>query len=163
MQKKRWPFFFFFDGRPLSSSTLSASDPSSPSSERAMSMSCDNLLDLAERCESPLPASSFLSSRCESCDSGKVELKGDIGRARLPLAAAKLFRVGVVASVSSRAGTGGGRETSSMGARGVVGVVASPFNSFGPSVTLTDWKVVIVDGGSRSLDGRACALTVDPC
>ena len=61
VQKKRWPFFFFLDGRSSSSPALSASEPSSPMSEPSRSMSCD-ALDRADRCESGGPASAPCSS-----------------------------------------------------------------------------------------------------
>ena len=62
------------------------------------------------------------------CCIGNELLKGELGRGRCPFMPPKLNLVGVFGAdfvISSAGGAGGGRLDVVMGARGVVGVVAS--------------------------------------
>ena len=56
----------------------------------------------------------------------------------------KLYLVGVVGAEPSECWKGGGCDDVVIGARGVVGVVASFEKPWRPNPTLTDWKVVIL-------------------
>lgn len=78
VQKNLWPFFFL-DTRPVSGSTLSASEASSPSSESPISTSCEPV-DCIERRESPRVTISGPRSRDESFGEENELRKGESGK-----------------------------------------------------------------------------------
>lgn len=128
VQKKRWPFFFFFEGRPVSSSALSGSDASSSSSDPSMSISPDGA-GLAERDGSSVTDAGVGGAGGKEC------VKGEIGSGLLLGMPVKLCLVGVDGGDCSCDAVDGAL---SGGARGVVGVVTSPVWSRGGNRTLTD-------------------------
>lgn len=128
VQKKRCPFFFL-DGFPVSASTLSASEPPSPSSESSISISWDSA-DRTDRWESPRLAIPGLVVPNGCVWMLKELLNGELGRGLWPLMPPKSRDVGVlgVDCAEFSPGSGGAERRGvggCMGARGVVGVVAS--------------------------------------
>ena len=145
VQKNRCPFFFF-EGLPVSGSTVSPSEPPSPSpSDSPISTSCDSS-DWFDICESLLFAVS--SSYSSTGREGEVKAfwKGEVGSGRCPFTPAKLAVVGVVEVGPPGSSSGvcvGWCDMGGTGARGVVGVVASPGYSPRPKPMVTDCTEVM--------------------
>ena len=74
VQKNLWPFFFFV-GLPVSASTLSSSEPPSPSSDSSMSISCEPV----ERWEFSLLGRLGRDWSVDCDDEVNEERKGEVG------------------------------------------------------------------------------------